>query len=217
MHYLWYDGNLSNCGRDRVRRGCTAAICALTLTAVLATVLLKSSFLGRYTVLLSNSTAKTAISIRIPGKGVGGAQTGAGLLVQPMPSPPLLPGNEPGNPLSSYFFGEENAVNRIFSSENRITQETDDAYGAAERRAVENLKESIQRSIEREIRKRVHESIRRSAFERIEKNLAAALDDKKAVKEIVGRIDGLDQRIQNLEKEIRTQVARNPTRRTFPS
>ena len=112
-----------------------------------------------------------------------------------------------GIPFIPYFFGEQSAINRILTTENRISKSTDSIYNAAEERALSKLLKKIRLSIDDRVQNRVEESIRKSEFESIERNLAAALDDKKAQDEIVGRIGRLNERIQEFENKILAKVS----------
>ena len=118
-------------------------------------------------------------------------------------------------PFIPFFIGEKSAVQRILTTEHRISKKTDEFYDAAEKHILSDLTEKIERSIQIEVKRRVDNSIRKSAVESIERNLAVALDDKDASTEVLARINSLDDRIQELESEIRTQVW-NLCRKEFP-
>ncbi len=109
-------------------------------------------------------------------------------------------------PFLPFYIGEKSAVKRILNKENQVSKETDGLYDAAEKDILSDLTEKIQRSIEEEVKSRVQSSIQKSAVESIERNLAAALDDKDANKKILSRIKSLDNRIQEFQNEVEAEV-----------
>ena len=109
-------------------------------------------------------------------------------------------------PLLNFVAGEQNAINRIFQAENKMSQKTDDIYSSAEKRVLSDLNKKIEKSIGIEVSRRVKRSIEKKLIESVERNLAAALDDKETEAEIIDRIKILDQRIQVFESQVLLKV-----------